>query len=120
MSKWFLNKPEKRNYRRIDCELPVGLSIEGTKIDVTATNISCGGLFLPIKKDTIRERTDVEVVISLPDSQKQVKVVGEVTRYQDSSFLQQRPEGVALRFNGLYDDNILAIDSYIKKQTSHS
>ena len=118
MGGWFLSKPEKRNYRRMDCDLPVGLTIEGKKLDVNASNISCGGLFLPIGQETLRERSDIEVIINLPDHQKPVKIVGEVARYQDGSFLGKRPEGVAIRFSGLYDDNILAIDRYIKKNVN--
>ncbi|MDO8519960.1 MAG: PilZ domain-containing protein [Deltaproteobacteria bacterium] len=116
MSQWVLSKPEKRNYRRLDVQLTVDLMIEGKKVNTKATNISCGGLFLPIKKNSIKERTDIEVTLSLPDQQKQVRVVGEVARFQDGSFLRRRPEGVGIQFRGLYDDNILAIDRFIKNR----
>jgi hypothetical protein len=115
MGGWFLNKPEKRNHKRVDCDLPVDLKIEGKSISASVTNISCGGLFLPIKKDLLKERTDIQMMINLPEQKKEIRVVGEVARYQDTSFLGLGTEGVAIRFSGLYDDNILAIDKYIKK-----
>ncbi len=112
--KFFLPRPEKRNYRRIDCDLPVDLTIEGKKINVNASNISCGGLFVSLKQEIVKERADIEIIVSLPNENKPVKVVGEVARYQSPSFLNQSAEGVAIRFRGLYDDNILAIDRFIK------
>lgn len=114
MKEGILSKPEKRNYKRLDVELNVDLVIEGKKLNTTASNISCGGLFLPLKKHELKERTDIEVVLSLPDSTKPVKVVGEVTRFQGGSFLRGRQAGVAIEFRGLYDDNIMAIDRFIK------
>ena len=79
-------------------------------------NISCGGLFLPIKKNRIKERADIEVTLALADDGKPIRMVGEVARYQDGSFIKRRPEGVAIQFRGLYDDNILAIDRFIKNR----
>lgn len=111
-----LSKPEKRNYRRLDVELEVGLTIEGERVNTMATNISCGGLFLPIKKNRIKERTDIEVMLALPDQLKPVRLVGEVARLQEGSLFKRRPEGVAIQFRGLYDDNMLAIDRFIKNR----
>ncbi|MDO8519075.1 MAG: PilZ domain-containing protein [Deltaproteobacteria bacterium] len=116
MSNWVLNKPEKRNYRRLDVQLDVDLVIEGKQVNAKATNISCGGLFLPIKKTQIKERADIEITLSLPDQRKPVRVVGEVARLQGGSLLGQKKEGVAIQFRGLYDDNILAIDRFIKNR----
>lgn len=113
---WFLSRPEKRNYERVDVELPVELVVEGKKISATATNVSCGGLFLPIKTNLVEERTDIEMMLNLPEATRPVRVVGEVARYQEGSFIKKRPEGVAIRFQGLYDDNILAIDKFIKNR----
>lgn len=112
----FLSRPEKRNYQRLDCDLQVDLTIEGQKLQAKATNISCGGMFLPIDQNLLRERTDIEVLLSLPDMKKPVRVIGEVARAQENTMLSRKISGVAIRFTGLYDDNILAIDRFIKER----
>lgn len=110
-----LPRPERRYYKRLAVDLSVNLNVEGRQISTSAANISCGGLFLPIKDGVLKERTDIQITLSLPDSQKPVRVIGEVKRYQDRSLFKNRKGGVAIEFRGLYDDNILAIDRYIKQ-----
>lgn len=112
----FPSRPEKRNYQRIDATLDVDLVIEGQKMSATTSNISCGGLFLPTKKHILKEQTNVEVILNIPDNQTPVKVLGEVSRFQDRSLLKKRSSGVAIKFRGLYDDNMLAIDRFIKNK----
>ncbi|MBX7149168.1 PilZ domain-containing protein [bacterium] len=109
-----LSRPERRNYERLDTSLDVEIVIEGKRINTTATNLSCGGLFLPIGKAALKERTDMEVILSIPNIQKPVKLIGEVARIQNKSFFGGRPEGVGIQFTGLYDDNMMAIDKFIK------
>lgn len=111
-----IDRPEKRNYRRVDASVDVELVIEGKKMSATTSNVSCGGLFLPVKNGLLKERTDIEVILSLPETKKPVRVVGEVSRFQSGSLLGRKPAGVAIRFRGLYDDNILAIDRFIKNK----
>ncbi len=112
----FLSSPEKRNYQRLDCNVPVDLNIEGNTIKANASNISCGGMFLPIDQSLVKERADIEIHLNLPDTKKTIRVLGEVARCQESNLLSRKSVGVAIRFTGLYDDNILAIDRFIKSK----
>lgn len=111
-----LNRPEKRNYQRLDVEIDVDLVIEGKHLSATSSNVSCGGMFIPTKDNYLKERTDIEITLHLPEEKKQVRIIGAVARMQDSSFLGSQKKGVAIEFRGLYDDNILAIDRFIKNK----
>lgn len=114
-SNWFPLRPEKRNHRRLDIELDVDLAVGQKNVKASTTNISCGGLFLPVKSESeFSPENPLEITLNLPDAEKPVKVVGEVSRVQHHSALFGYPEGVAVRFKGLYDENILAIDRFIK------
>lgn len=116
MSHDFLKNPERRNYQRIDADLPVNLMVNGQPVTGTTSNVSCGGIFLPMKKNNLSEKGEVEVILHLPDSEKPVKVIGEITRVQSEKLDQEQGAGVAVRFKGLFDDNILAIDRFIKNR----
>ncbi|HBF12397.1 MAG TPA: hypothetical protein DDW49_03245 [Deltaproteobacteria bacterium] len=114
----FLSHPEKRNHRRLDVDLDVNLVIDGKRIDTTATNISCGGMFVPIGEGVVSHDTqppqEIEMIVHLPDTEKPVRVYGHVARCQFGTSYTPGQEGVAIKFKGLYDDNILAIDRFIK------
>ena len=134
-------RPERRNYRRVDVDVEVDLLLKGQNVKTTAVNLSCGGMYLPInpstlrpkgrnslrvdterrlgavecvKKNEIQEQEKIQAVVHLPDMGKPVVVAGEVARVEKGSFLSRRRGGLAIRFSGLYDDNILAIDRFIK------
>lgn len=108
---WFLEKPEKRNHQRIDIDLPVDIIIEGKKISASTSNISCGGMYLPMPKEsTLQEHAALEITLSLPSIDKPVKVMGAVNRIDGTD------QGIAVEFQGLYDDNILAIERFIKSK----
>lgn len=109
------NRPEKRTHRRIDVDIDVNLIVDGKKIDTTATNLSCGGVFVPVDYSIIPHKTEVELILHLPDHEKPVKVFGIVSRAGKENPSSQK-EGVAIRFNRLYDENILAIDRFIKSR----
>lgn len=107
-------RPERRNYRRVDVDVEVDLFLDGQNVKTTATNISCGGMYLPIKKKEVQEQEKIQAMVHLPDIGKPVVVAGEVARVEKGSFLSRHRGGLAIRFSGLYDDNILAIDRFIK------
>src|SRR3989338_646685 len=110
-----LDRPEKRTHRRIDVDIDVNLIVDGKKIDTTATNLSCGGIFVPVDYEVIPKQLEVELTINLPDHAKPVKVFGVISRAGKENPSSQK-EGVAIRFNRLYDENILAIDRFIKSR----
>lgn len=109
-------RPERRNYPRLSVDLPVDLTIDGQKVCATASNISCGGLFLPIKNKQLKENSPCEITVSLPNATHAVKVSGEIARTEPGSRWFRRSHGTAIRFKGLYDDNMLEIEKFIKNK----
>lgn len=103
------DQSEKRLFKRIDVGLEVELMVDGSALHATTANISCGGLFLMLDAKELKEVQDLSLVIHLPNRQKPVQVVAEVLRKENDS-----REGVAVKFQGLYNDNILAIEQFIK------
>lgn len=103
----FLKYPERRNYQRVDVDLEVSLTIEGKPVSASASNLSCGGLFLPMEKPVLQENSDLEMILHLPDRERPVKVLGKVNRVG---------KGMAVQFKGLYDENIMAIDRFVKNK----
>lgn len=116
MTESIFTRPERRHYQRLNHHLDVDLVIDGQKLSGTAANISCGGMFLPTRKIHFKEKTDMKIIVHLPESKKPVKVVGEVRRVEKGSLIKKRRRGLAIKFNGLYDDNLLAIDRFIKNK----
>lgn len=106
---------EKRIFQRFEAELEVSLQVGGQNVQVTTWNISCGGMFLKMDPKHLvqneSKNSKVDMWLHLPNYHKEVKLVGQVCR-------QQKGEraGVAVKFKGLYDDNILAIETYLKSQ----
>lgn len=82
------------------------LEFKGEKIHAQTRNISCGGMFLRLDPDKVVPGEELSVVIHLPNSKNPVKVVGEICRSET--------DGVAVEFQGLYNDNILAIERFVK------
>ena len=103
------DQSEKRLFKRLDVGLDVELTVDGAALHATTANISCGGLFLMLDSKEIKEAQDLSLVIHLPNRQKPVQVVAEVLRRENDN-----REGVAVKFQGLYNDNILAIEQFIK------
>ena len=124
MNRWqkddslFLSQPEKRNHQRLDAHLNVQLVIDGHKIKATSTNISCGGMFVNLKKHALGPQDGCELHINLPSNEEPVRVVGEVHRLEKGKLFGRKKGGVAIKFNELYNDNILAIDRFIKSKLS--
>lgn len=107
----FSNFIEKRIFRRVDSELKVSLFYEGKKIPAKATNISCGGIYLNLKSKNYGFNKDLEVAIHLPNRKNPVVLVGEIIRQHNGDC-----SGVALKFQGLYNDMVLEIEKYIKSK----
>ena len=106
MVEGILNFIEKRIFRRLDAEVPVDLEISGKTLKVRTRNISCGGMFLNLDPEKLNPDGDLNVVIHLPNRKNPVKLAGEIRRRGN--------DGVAVEFQGLYNDNILAIERFVK------
>jgi len=115
MSDDFPKGPEKRNYQRVELELPVRLEVAGQEIQTTTENISCGGMFLPTPiqaEDSFVEDQVITAFISIPDQNKVIKMAGSITRVHKK--YNADTVGLAIQFSGLYDDNRLEIDRFLK------
>ena len=108
----FLQKPEKRNYARVDAKLDVRLELSGKSIQTKTANISCGGMFLPDLPEP-DQKTDIVAFINLPERIDPVRVPSQVCRVVPSS--ETGPGGIAFEFNKLIDDNRLEIDRFVKR-----
>jgi len=109
---FLMEESEKRLFKRVEVGLDVELLIDGHPVQATTANISCGGLFLKIDPEEILEasrREDVCLMIHLPNRHRPVEMVAEILRREND-----HRQGLALRFQGLYTDNILAIEQFIK------
>jgi len=104
-----MDQSEKRLFKRLEVGLEVELMIDGSPIKATTANISCGGLFLMLDPQKIENGEGLAMIIHLPNRQKPVEVVAEILRKENSD-----RQGVACKFQGLYNDNILAIEQFIK------
>lgn len=102
----FLKHPERRNYQRIDVDLEVHLNIDGRSMKASASNLSCGGLFLPMEKPSLHKNSNLEMTLHLPDQKRPIKILGTT--------VHRAGKGVAVQFQGLYDENIMAIDHFVK------
>lgn len=108
---------EKRFHQRLECELPVELTAEGLKLSATTANISCGGMFLPEFRQPVSEKSQLTIVLTLPEQAHAIKLSGEIARIENDD--SARREGMAVRFNELYNDNILLIERFIKARLKH-
>lgn len=103
----FPKNPEKRHYQRIELELPVEIEVNGERVSATTENVSCGGMYLPNLNGTLEEKQEFVAIINLPDRAEAIRLKAKVLRIA-------REGNVAAEFDGLYDDNRLEIDRYIK------
>ncbi len=105
---FLMDQSEKRLFKRLEVGLDVELIVEGQPVSATTENISCGGLFLKIDPEKVTQDHNLAVVIHLPNRGRPVELTAEILRRE------KEPQGVALKFEGLYNDNILAIEQFIK------
>jgi len=105
-----VNYIEKRIFRRVDAQVPVDLNLGDHTLKTTTSNISCGGMFLNIDPSQLPPQHNLDLTIHLPNRSKPVKLSAEVLR----SEREQGRSGVAIQFEGLYNDNILEIEKFVK------
>lgn len=105
----FVSYIEKRIFRRVDAKVPVDLELGDRTLQATTSNISCGGMFLMVDPDKVKDQQSLTLVIHLPNRVKPVQLTGDILRQENDS-----RAGVAVQFQGLYNDNILEIEKFIK------
>jgi|SRR5262249_23731872 len=106
-----VNYIEKRIFRRVDAELPVDLELDHEVVQTTSSNISCGGMFLQIDPQKLSQQHKLDVVIHLPNRKTPVKLSAEILRSESEA-----RQGVAVQFQGLYNDSLLELDKFIKSK----
>src|SRR5262249_19622937 len=106
---FLMNQSEKRLFKRLDVGLEVELMLDGAPLKATTANISCGGLFLMVNPDQIQKDQHLSLAIHLPNRERPVQLSANLLRRE-----RTKRQGVALQFEGLYNDNILAIEQFIK------
>ena len=97
---------EKRIFKRLSTEVSVDLELGGKTLKTRTRNISCGGMFLRMDPKKVANGQELNIAIHLPNRKNPVKLVGQIRRSETG--------GVALEFQGLYNDNILAIERFVK------
>ena len=65
-------------------------------------------MFLNVDPAELQEQKSLNMVIHLPNRSKPVKLTGEVLR------CEKERDGIAIQFQGLYNDNILEIEKFVK------
>jgi hypothetical protein len=106
---FLMNQSEKRLFKRLEIGLKVELVVDGAPFKATTSNISCGGVFLMLNPDEIKKDQDLSLIIHLPNRKKPIELTAEILRRE-----RDARQGIAVKFQGLYNDNILAIEQFIK------
>jgi PilZ domain len=99
---------EKRRFPRFAVKLPVTLRHKGKLIPATATNISCGGMFIAAESIDISEEHPVEVIFDL-DENRDLSMRGLVTRIDSD----KETSGLGVQFTSFFSDSHKVVQNYI-------
>jgi len=107
-------KKERRQYPRIERQLPVKIAANGYDFFTTTRNISCVGTYCRVDK-YIPPFTKIFVRLSLPNNSRnnsQVKCFGVVVRTDDEG---RDGFNIAIFFNDIKDNQCQKISQYISQ-----
>ena len=95
---------DKRNYLRIEAELPVRIEFENRIIKLVTKNISCGGMFLECNETTLQKNKELRAYIGLNKDQnvEEFSTTAQIRRVEKTE--QGSVSGVAVEFTGLHDE----------------
>lgn len=101
---------EKRRFKRLDAKLPVTLRCDGRLIPATTLNISCGGVCLTIDEDELAwiDNANVELIIDLSQTEKDISLRGEVTRVE-----AEDKSKLGVKFTNLYTVGHQTLERFI-------
>ena len=99
---------DKRKFPRFVMNLPVILRHKGRLIPATASNISCGGMFISADNLDISAEHPVEVIFDLDDN-KDLSLRGQITRIE----LGNDMSGLGVRFTNLFSDSHKVVQKFI-------
>lgn len=100
-------KANKRNFLRIEAELPVRIEYENRILKLITKNISCGGMFLKCNEKTLQKNKELTAYIGLGHNQDQeghseMRTTAQIRRVEKTE--QGAVNGVAVEFTGLRDE----------------
>ncbi len=101
---------EKRQFPRLDVDLPVVLRHNGHLIPATALNISCGGMCLRTDNPEIINNGNVEVIFDLATGEKDVSVRGKIVRLEKDEETE-----MGIQFINLYSAGHQVLERFIRK-----
>lgn len=102
---------DRRQFPRLDVDLPVILRHNGRLIPATALNISCGGMFLSTENPNITESGNVEVIFDLATGERDVSMRGTIVRVETG----RKTQKLAVKFTNLYTVGHQILERFIKK-----
>lgn len=111
MEHFTFDQIEKRIFRRLNTTLTVELEFSNQRLKTLTENISCGGMFLKVGIANGIQHTQenpFDCLIHLPTLERPVRLAGQICRREN--------KGIAVQFTNLYNDQRLALDSFVKGQ----
>jgi len=95
----------RRTSTRYDVTIPSKLTINGTLMDVTMTNLSLGGALIAQTKQAMGQR--VQISFRVPTLKESIEI-GAVVRWADA-------KGIGIQFDGLRAQEVWALNEYFKQ-----
>lgn len=95
----------RRTSTRFDVWIESKLTVNGTVVECTMTNLSLGGALLAATKQAMGQR--VQLAFRVPTQQDTIEV-GAIVRWSDD-------KGVGLQFDGLRARDVWALNEYFKQ-----
>ena len=102
---------DRRDDERVDIETPVVINGEETH-EATMTNISAGGIFVavdaPLPEDEL-----VEIEFSIPDTDRRLRVLGEV-RWFEADPPEDAQPGAGIEFINLGSEGLDLVREFVE------
>jgi hypothetical protein len=95
----------RRTSTRYDVTIPSKLTINGTPMDATMTNLSLGGALIAGTKQAMGQR--VHISFRVPTLAQPIEI-GAVVRWTDA-------KGIGIQFDGLRAQEVWALNEYFKQ-----
>ncbi len=109
-----INDPNKRQFERLENELPVAYrSVDGFITD-WVTNISKGGLFIN-SRTPLPVGTTVRLIIQLPDTPFPFDLTGKVVRVSEFDNATNEVPGMGVEFVDIDDDKRARIERFVDR-----
>lgn len=106
-----MDASDRRQYPRVDVDLPVTLRYRGRFVPAVAMNISCGGVALLTDDPAINDEEPVEVVTDLSYQLKDVALSGVVVRVA-----QGLAKVIAIRFTNPFSSDYQALENFVRAE----